>query len=235
MKLKKITFSGIDEEVEIQNLISLSEAFKETISIEWGVLLSPKNGRPRYPSLEWIEKLAKPIAKNKINAAGHLCGKFAKTFIQGSSNELPLDLDMFDRIQINLGPYIEESNEELIYNSIRNQNYNCFILQVGNNYDKTIEIAKYLKKRLCKIELLYDCSGGNGIEQSSWPQSHQDFVCGFAGGLSPENISEKLNVINHITNNKPFWIDMESGIRTDNSFNLEKVINILETIAKLDA
>ena len=52
---------------------------------------------------------------------------------------------------------------------------------------------------------------------------------GFAGGLNPNNISNSLNAINTLKCNN-FWLDLESGARTDNEFDLNKVKLMCEIV-----
>ena len=53
---------------------------------------------------------------------------------------------------------------------------------------------------------------------------------GFAGGIGPDNV---LDVIRDIGPRDPYWIDMESGVRTDDKLDLAKVRRVLEQIATL--
>ena len=48
-----------------------------------------------------------------------------------------------------------------------------------------------------------------------------------AGGFNPENVADKLRYL--LTNDEvgDFWIDMESGVRTDDWFDLDKVRRVL--------
>ena len=53
------------------------------------------------------------------------------------------------------------------------------------------------------------------------------FKVGYAGGFNPENVADKLHYL--LTNDEvgDFWIDMESGVRTDDWFDLDKVRRVL--------
>lgn len=52
---------------------------------------------------------------------------------------------------------------------------------------------------------------------------------GFAGGLNPENILERKEEID-ILWEKDYWLDMESGVRTDDWFDLDKVEDICKKV-----
>ena len=49
------------------------------------------------------------------------------------------------------------------------------------------------------------------------------------GGLTPDNLKEKLELLDKsLPKNIEIWIDMESGVRTNNKFDLEKVKKCIE-------
>ena len=64
--------------------------------------------------------------------------------------------------------------------------------------------------------LLFDPSGGRGIEPFRWPSTPLGVRMGFAGGINPHNV---LGVLDDIgLRPDPFWIDMESGVRSGRDF-----------------
>jgi phosphoribosylanthranilate isomerase len=77
--------------------------------------------------------------------------------------------------------------------------------------------------------LLFDPSGGRGIEPFSWPVPPLGARMGYAGGIGPDNLLDVLRAIGPVES--PFWIDMESGVRTDDRFDLAKARAVLETAA----
>jgi hypothetical protein len=108
---------------------------------------------------------------------------------------------------------------------------------------------------------LFDCSGGHGVLPLEWPKpfffDHMEEVGyhGYAGGLRPENLAAQIPLIEAATASpvidleaytgesreaserfeprvaRPYWIDMESGVRTNNQFDLAKVRQVLEIAA----
>ena len=58
---------------------------------------------------------------------------------------------------------------------------------------------------------------------------------GYAGGLGPDNIESELQRIAAAAGDAPFWIDMETRVRSDNDeqFDLNKVRRCLEITAPL--
>jgi len=79
---------------------------------------------------------------------------------------------------------------------------------------------------------LYDLSGGAGMLPDKWIKPIGDY-CGYAGGLSPDNLKDNLNKLSNIVGDVPIWIDAETHLRSHNDkvFDIDKVIRFLE-IAK---
>ena len=55
-----------------------------------------------------------------------------------------------------------------------------------------------------------------------------DVRMGYAGGIGPDNVVDVLRDIGPV---RPTWIDMESGVRTGDKFDLAKVRRVLEQVA----
>ena len=55
---------------------------------------------------------------------------------------------------------------------------------------------------------------------------------GYSGGLDDINMESICNTIKDIKNKSNVWIDMESGVRTNEQFDLEKVRTVLRTVVK---
>lgn len=70
-----------------------------------------------------------------------------------------------------------------------------------------------------------------------WPNPIEN--CGYAGGLTPENVKEQLCLIkNLVGENGSIWIDAESSLRGYDQFDLGKVeeflINSLPFVAEFN-
>lgn len=89
------------------------------------------------------------------------------------------------------------------------------------------------------MSVLFDASCGKGILTTSItpPLTNPDVMCGYAGGLAPENISSILDMIIENCEGKPVWVDMESSLRvlvTDkyvtnkDIFSIDKVFSCIQ-------
>jgi hypothetical protein len=72
------------------------------------------------------------------------------------------------------------------------------------------------------VDWLFDVSFGTGAAPRDWPplSSSQPF-CGFSGGLGPDNVRARLAYA-PVAPGVAYWIDMESGVRTDGRFDTAK-------------
>jgi phosphoribosylanthranilate isomerase len=77
--------------------------------------------------------------------------------------------------------------------------------------------------------VLLDASGGQGIDTPvEVAPAFSALKVGYAGGINPDNVAEKLTYLLEHVETGDFWIDMESGVRTNDWFDLDKVYTVLE-------
>jgi len=227
-KLQHITFTGVDS---LTNLARLAQITDQYPLAEFGILASytwAENGQ-RFLSPAAIKQVAHlPLS---LNLSLHLCGKAAIDAAKGHWEEIDKltggSLDCFDRFQLNIStrkdtpkvcqtpPYddqeviIQQRNaEETQLFQETCEHWGC---THGHNYFST----------------LLDASGGHGIDT---PISvlKGDYKVGYAGGINPDNVADKLSYL--LLNGwvGDFWIDMESGVRTNDWLDLNKVERVLE-------
>ena len=223
MKLKHITFTGIDAKTDL-NL--LEEIQKNYPIAEFGVLVSKKwreNGN-RYFNPSYL-----PALKNRsLNLSAHLCGRIVRDAVIGNmesfKNWLNGNDSIFNRCQLNVST-MKNSPDEFIYCGEITKFFNEVILQ-----QKSAERCKLFinSPKDYHVTTLLDASGGHGIDTEIVPLSI-DHKVGYAGGITPDNVGEKLSFLMENNDVKDFWIDMESGVRTDDWFDVDKVIKVLET------
>lgn len=65
------------------------------------------------------------------------------------------------------------------------------------------------------MSVLFDASCGKGIVASTYqpPLTNPDVMCGYAGGLGPDNVGAAMEALIDVAEGKPIWIDMESSLR----------------------
>lgn len=229
--LLRCTFTGVDEKSSLEQISNLSQAYP---FVEWGVLLSTSENSPlgknRYPSIDWLNENL-PKLKNIADTYGssialHVCGKETKELLAQTENSIALKLLPFvNRIQINF--FYKEPQIEQLENLCKNFPHITFITQHNNkNFDL------YKKVFSTNHQVLFDQSGGKGIETKEWESPLENKICGYAGGLGPNNISEQFVSIQNITD-RPFWIDMEGKIRTHDLLDLELCRKVLLEVSNL--
>lgn len=210
MKPEFITFTGVDNFTDPTGLVQLADDYP----VEFGLLFSPKRQgmEPRYPSLETIAWLAEELP---LRWAAHLCGDDARVALRLGVSPHDRLLHHFQRVQINTREPIDRPGEIGSWAACRNlraiiQTRGAFPLVSG-------------------VDVLFDASGGRGIEPAAWPEAVNATFCGYAGGLRPDNVANAVLAISMQATR--YWIDMESGVRDERDrFSLEKCRAVCEAV-----
>lgn len=222
MKLKTITFTGVDEYTDINKLIEIQEKYPY---VEFGILLSENwnTNDERCPNPKILEN----YKDKKLNLSGHLCGKIAREAIRNNF-EPAVELcngyfNIFKRCQLNIATNqknpkilnidIPDTLEELIIQQKSSNECDLFLSGLPNN----------------KLTVLLDASGGKGIDTPIEVLNVQSKV-GYAGGISIDNVISKIDYLENNNDVHSYWIDMESSVRTKNIFDIEKVIEIINKV-----
>lgn len=223
--VRKVTMTGVDQWTDLKRLKDISDEFR---FVEWGVLLSQSRmgSDNRYPTIDVIDKLL----NLGVTVSGHVCGRWSREFMVDGYSEFVTAFDqwlhLFSRLQFNGN--INTINEtkfraavdEVLLRSITTGGRGItFILQVAEQLPSWWD-------RIANVDYLFDMSGGRGVLPNQWPSS-QAGNFGYAGGLSPDNIIEQLSII-HDKVSSVIWVDAESGIRTSDVFDLDKVVSFLK-------
>ena len=102
------------------------------------------------------------------------------------------------------------------------------ILQYNKLNSKIIDhILKFVD-----VNILFDSSRGKGIIKFD-VRNHlfDDPYSGYAGGITAENVRSVMKILNSIYDKEQrMWIDTESGIRTNNEFDTDKIMLILNQL-----
>ena len=90
------------------------------------------------------------------------------------------------------------------------------------------EIVSHLYDEGANVAALYDKSGGAGELPTAWRHPLKGIYCGYAGGLSPENVMGQLDEISEVAES-PSWIDAETHLRAEDNrrFAVEKVMKFI--------
>jgi hypothetical protein len=237
--IKTVTITGADESIYPSDLLELSNEFP---FVEWGILISKKQqGSTRFPSIKWIEALCQ---QTPLNLSVHICGKYVRDFFKHGSTSFLSDLgytwNNFKRVQLNTHGEPHEFNTD----SLRMMTYfikaNCskqFIIQADGINEGVIKWLNNVDGNLTplpNIAALFDLSHGAGLLPSKWPALLNGIQCGYAGGLSPDNLEDQIEKIESVVGDTEIWIDMETHIRSNNDqqFDLKKVRRCLEISSK---
>lgn len=228
--LKRCTFTGIDEQV---NLSQLKDVSKQYPFIEWGILFSTAEkaafSRNRYPNFDWfsknIETLKSMADETGVGLSLHVCGKETKNLLEMQPSFLLDILPYFNRVQINFR-YKEHNIQEI--DNLLKQYPNILFITQHNKVNQDL----YQKINNANHQVLFDLSGGRGIVAEEWIKPLENKVCGYAGGLGPENIMIELEKIAQVVQNHNFWIDMEGKVRTDDNLDLLKCMFVAEQVQK---
>lgn len=222
MIINKVTFTGIDDKTNIKKL---QEIQKEFPYVEWGVLIASSPGQGRQPSEDYIESLK----DTKLNLALHICSGHSRSIM--TDGNLELKYDFFKRNQINFN--FKHTKHDLVNytNLVNKYKDKSFILQ--SNFSNEIFIDKIISTgKNTNTHILYDSSGGRGTEIKNIKPPYKGIYTGYSGGIGPENINEICKAITFHKADDRVWIDMETAVRTDNIFDLDKVYKVLKIVDK---
>jgi phosphoribosylanthranilate isomerase len=229
MIIDKVMIAGMDDKTSITELEKIKEEFP---FVEWGVLFSKnKVGTARYPSLEYIDRLTK--SKCGFMSA-HFCGEYPREILeQGDLSEICALSPQFGAIQLN---YNFERSKKWKRRHISKLLNNSFDIGVDVIFQMNKSNAPLVKKLPTKlpmrsiIRVLHDASGGRGTEIESLEAPTWENYTGFAGGINPVNIVKTSRTIIDNPSDKRVWLDLESGVRTDDEFDLDKVRDLLANV-----
>lgn len=219
--LDRVTLTGIDNKTNVSDLVELSKEFP---FVEFGILVSKNNTNAdienRYPNIFKIREL-----KDKnLKLACHLCGSIARNIIQkndwkGIIEILGDDFDIFQRVQLNVMG-VQPFSHEIVFPRGKS-----FLIQLKNE----TSLYDFYKDKFYNVFGFQDNSGGRGIFEDYW--KIEDRYFGYGGGLSENNVEMVIDKLNLLTYNN-YWIDMESSIRTDDWFDIEKCHRVAKICEK---
>jgi hypothetical protein len=234
--LTKVTVTGADDSVSIEHLLQIQKRYP---FVEFGILLSQNNshaGTPRFPSRHWLKRLveANEKASPHLNLSGHICGKWVKDIFLGKWPDLNAVTDnlivAFQRFQLNTHAQPHRYSD-LLFKLIDKLADECqtVIFQLdGKDGSIAARAAVEWYGNGANIAGLFDLSHGAGVLPSDWPRRIAWLQCGYAGGLSSENVAEQLGRIAEAASGDT-WVDAETHLRGDrDEFSLARCEAFLE-------
>lgn len=233
MKLRYITFTGPDDRTNPDEMVQISKEFPQ---VEWGILLSPsqatwERGSPRFPSHDWLTWTRLAFHRTPANFAGHLCGGYLRDLISGNftaSADRQEDFRIFQRFQLNFHGNAIPSVVGLESVLRSRHDVNQFIFQMDGVNEP---IFHWLRERAIPLMPLFDQSHGEGVLPTTYPQPLGE-LCGYAGGLGPDNLQEQLQRLETQVGDRSVWVDMETRVRNDQEeFDLNKVNQCIDIAA----
>lgn len=223
--LQLVSLTGPDDNVDIDVLAKLGERYRH---VEWALLYVPgKEGQPRNPTRAWRERFF--AAKVQGSVAVHLCG--AQAFQEVLAGTLPPDILQANRLQLNVNARRREFSDEEVVDIYRAalKLGPSLILQYHEGTASAIHawLPTVVSEDMQRVHVLLDGSKGRGVRPASWtvPAGLEGVFLGFAGGLNAENALEVAQELGQL--GRPYWIDMESGLRTGNEFDIVKAYAVL--------
>lgn len=224
MKLTYCSITGADDAVDPQALADLSQVFPFA---EWAILWMPSAaGTKRFPKRAWIERFADTA--RGLHTAMHLCDQGLLDFIAGKQETLDL-MRGFRRIQLNLkfGAVEGRYDPADLVARVASMPQHEFIVQYTHEKRAVLDLFADVPNHA----VLFDASAGRGISPDRWDAPLDGHFCGYAGGLNPDNVLANIKAIEKVAAGHTTWIDMETGVRTDDVFDLAKVSRVLEIAA----
>lgn len=225
LNLKYCTITGLDEKTDLVKLVELTKRYP---FVEWGVLFrKDPNGRPRYPTFEYIKKLVEIKKDFNIRMAIHMCRSSVEDVVL---SHLQFSfLKNFDRIQLNFAYNDVAFTIHELFEFIEDCKVNWNTPVITQHNADNINVTRLLEST--HHHVLFDTSRGTG-QLLEPPLYIENKFCGYAGGIGPDNLNEIIPLIETASNGHETWIDMESSVRTDNWLDLDKVQSVLDQISK---
>jgi hypothetical protein len=206
-----IAFTGVDRADLLPELVALSARYP----IEWGLLVDPaQETNPLFPDATTrAALLAAPL-----RWAAHVCGQSARDIV-ARPDTAAAAIGGVQRVQVNHSRTGSEA--EAIEATVRFGRRMAVrtVLQCGGAFPSDT-----------RTDWLYDISFGTGVKPTTWAVlDPEGAFCGYSGGIGPQTVRGVLDAI-AAPPGALYWIDMESGVRTDGWFDLAKARAVCEAV-----
>jgi len=201
-----IAFTGVDRLELLPGLKALSARYP----IEWGVLVDPaQEDSALFPTAKIRDAL---LAERDLRWAAHVCGEAAKAIVASPLTAPPPPAGI-QRVQVN---HSFKGSTPVQTAAARDYGRRLGMRAV-------LQCSAAFPVSQTGVDWLYDVSFGTGARPDRWPAPPpaEGPFCGYSGGIGPDTVTEILARI-AAPDGALYWIDMESGVRTDGAFDLAK-------------
>jgi phosphoribosylanthranilate isomerase len=219
-----VTFTGVDNRTNFTTVRSLAEKYP---FIEFGILLSltPDDKDERYMTIPEINEAVGYLQGN-VPLALHICGSAVRHFVLGT-DEVVTDLArQFGRVQLNFSASKGDFTADQLSDAMVKMPGKVITQHFPSN-SALVDVVT-----AANHQVLYDTSGGRGLETAEWLAPFPAKVTGYAGGLGPDGIEDSIDAIQAVTGSAPVWIDMESRVRTEGYLDLKKCRVVASAVAE---
>jgi len=228
-----VSFVGVDEKTNLEDINNFNAEFP----CEWSVLYSDSKSTgnySRYPSYSFCKDFLEWGSRTGWITSLHLCGSVIERYLNQDADVIDL-CKKAHRIQLNLNiknfPSYEKLTEDLI-GVMTNHDHSIILQENKTKRNFNLSFLKTIPSTLyVNVSLLHDGSGGFGREITQVNPPDGIFFTGYAGGLKPENVVKIVELIeNNNPQNEKYYIDMESGIRENNVFSINKCQQVINNL-----
>lgn len=207
-----VTFTGIDDAALVKGMRELGRRYP----VEWGVLIDPhRKGSPLFPDARVVDA----FRRCGVRLCAHICGELARRIAAGTSPSL--NLAGFSRIQINHG---RSGASHVVVRAVSRY-------AARHGVRGVLQCNGPFPSASLGVDWLYDVSFGEGVQPANYPPIRNDSpFCGVSGGIGPDTVGPLLRNRLDVADGVAYWIDMESGVRTQGAFDLEKCEAVCRTV-----
>jgi len=214
-RLRFVTLGGVDASTSFDGLCALAGRHPYA---EFGLLYSKSQaGTGRYPPRKWMESLAlRARTVPGLNLSLHVCGEAIGELLMGKGHVSEL-APLFPRIQVN---FLAERHALISVRKLLKRLPDTTIIT------QHTEASESLWRELAERRnhaVMFDISGRKGFGPqrwqaplkkiiSGWSFKAIDPLCGYAGGLGPDNVAKHLRLIADVTHHSAFWLEMEGKL-----------------------
>jgi hypothetical protein len=229
MPLSYCSLTGVDETTPLVELAVVSDMYPYA---EWGFLYSPKlQGTPgRYPSVARIQRAMKELPLY-VRVALHVCDTGVARLLQDDyivSTLIEQVGARGGRVQLNFDAARDEIPSDRLRQVLLERPDIAFITRRTDGSASVIEVLAGVANHA----FLIDSSPTRGGSAQTWAAAPDSGLCGYAGGLGPDNLALQLPRIYEAAGKAEFWIALDNRLRDHHDrFSMSLARKCLEIVS----